>query len=132
VRHLRDYHEFPDVNTMANEQRRGAVENLVHLRVPVDEAISALKPFPWDSEHELATLGAAEVKVALEKFIDGRVSAEELEIWANGVEGRDDIDFTPHEVIDLITEIANPLLFSPLSTDTASKLLARINSLSNT
>jgi hypothetical protein len=116
---------------MTIQRRKAAVENLVHLRVPVNEAINALKPFPWDFEQELVTVGIAEIVAALNRFLAGNLSAEELEAWANGVEGRDDIDFSPREVIDLITEIANPLLFSPLDTQTVRKLITRVDSLSN-
>jgi hypothetical protein len=112
-------------------QRQVAVENLVHLRVPVDQAVSVLKSFPWDCEQELVTVGVTEVETALNRFIKGNLSTDELEAWANGIEGRDDIEFRPTLVIDVVTEIANPLLFSPLDKKTAGELLARLGSLPN-
>lgn len=111
------------------DRRRLAIANLVHLRVPVAEGIRAVQSFPWDSEKELVTLGAAELKTALGRFVNGDLSAGDLEAWANGIEGRDDIEFIPREIIDLVTEIANPLLFSPLNEDTARDLLSRIDAL---
>jgi len=69
------------------------------------------------------------LRTALEEFVNGDLSADELETWADSVEGRDDIEFTPREIIDLIAEIANPLLFSPLNKDSARELLTRIDAL---
>lgn len=116
---------------MTVEQRQAAVENLVHLRVPVDQAVSVLTTFPWDSEQELVTVGIAEVETALNRFVEGDLSADELEAWANGIECREDIEFRPSGVIDVITEIANPVLFSALDNKTARELLARLDSLPN-
>lgn len=93
------------------------------------EAISALKSFPWDSEQELVTVSTAEVKVALRSFLGGELTAGELEAWANGIEVRDDIAFRPREITDLITEIANPVLFAALDARAARELLIRADSL---
>ena len=43
----------------------------------------------------------------------------------NVVEGRDDISFRLREIIDLITELANPLLFAPLDVGTVRNLIQR-------
>jgi hypothetical protein len=114
---------------MSTEDRREAVANLVHLRRSIVEAIDELRKFPWDSERELVTLGPSELRHALKEFERGEISAEELESWANGVEGRDDIEFRPRVIIDLIFEIANPLISRPLNDDTTADMLSRISEL---
>jgi len=110
-------------------ERREAVADLVQLRTSVDDAVSALRRFPWDCEDELVMLGPAELRHVLRAFLGGSLSANQLENWANAVEGRDDVSFEPREMIDLVTELANPLLFKPLSTETAREMLQRIDSL---
>lgn len=111
-------------------QRRAVVADLVGIRKPVEQAAARLREFPWDSDEELVVLGPAEMRAALRKFIDGTISASDLEAWANAVEGRDDIRFEPAGIIDLITEIANPILFSPITIPSMRALLARIDELS--
>ncbi|MBB5159621.1 hypothetical protein [Saccharopolyspora phatthalungensis] len=91
------------------------------------EAIAELRTFPWDCDEELVTLGPSELRTAIEKFLVGNLSAQELEDWANAVEGRDDIDFAPEEMTDLVAEIANPLLFEAITPESMTNLANRLS-----
>ncbi|MGH3623468.1 MAG: hypothetical protein ACRDQ5_17000 [Sciscionella sp.] len=98
-----------------DEDRAHALDDLVHLRVPVAEAIAALGRFPWDSDTELVTLDADALAHVLDRFLEGSLLPQALEDWANAVEGRDDIAFSSDDLIDHIAELANPLLYRPLN-----------------
>ncbi|MGI8310447.1 hypothetical protein [Saccharopolyspora sp. ASAGF58] len=111
------------------ETRRQAVSDLVLLRKTVPDAITEMRKYPWDCDEELITLGPTELRTAIEKFLAGALSAQELEDWANAVEGRDDIDFAPEKMTDLVAEIANPMLFEPITPESMKKLADRLSSL---
>ena len=115
-----------DMSTQAREQ---AVADLVRLRRPLDEAIAGLRRFPWDSDEELVELEPADLRRVLDRYLAGDLSAEQLEDWANAVEGRDDIGFRPRDVIDLIAELANPTLFRPLTQETVRDLVRQVDAL---
>lgn len=73
----------------------------------------------------MVELGPFELTDVLDRFLRRELTAEELEGWANAVEGRDDIAFRPSEIIDLMAELANPLLFAALTPDTVRELTRR-------
>jgi hypothetical protein len=111
------------------DSRRAAVADLVCRRRPLAEAIATLRRYPWDCDEELVELGPSVLRSVLSDFLAGSISAPDLEEWANAVEGRDDIAFVPYEVIDVVAALANPLLYEPLTQETAGRLLRDVDSL---
>jgi hypothetical protein len=85
------------------------------MRRPLDDVMKTLHQYPWDSKDELTEFGPAELRYALDSFLDGALSAEQLEAWANAIEGRDDIGFRPSALIDLVAKLAKP--YTPLAAD---------------
>lgn len=58
----------------------------------------------------------------------GNISAETVEIWADTVEFRDDIDFAKDEqVIDAIFILANPVINGRLDNHLAEQILSNIS-----
>jgi hypothetical protein len=114
---------------MSQLDRSQAVADLVFLRRPLPDAVAQLRSFPWDADQELVTLGPAALQAVLERTLGGELSAQQLEDWANAVEGRDDIAFEPQAMVDLVAEVANPVLYEPLTTDTVLDLLGRLKAL---
>ncbi len=93
--------------------RLDAVRDLVELRVPVAEAVSVLRGFPWD-EDELVDLDVAHVTAALAAYDAGALDATDLEAWADAVEGRDDIGRTAGQeqlLNDVLMALSSPELF---------------------
>ncbi|MGH3685708.1 MAG: hypothetical protein ACRDRU_12465 [Pseudonocardiaceae bacterium] len=114
---------------MNAESRREAVADLVYRRRPLIEAVTTLRQYPWDCEEELVELGPSVLRSVLTDFMAGSTSADDLEEWANAVEGRDDIAFVPSGAIDVIAALANPLLYEPLNQETARQLLHDVDAL---
>lgn len=117
--------------TTMNERKK-ALEALLTLAMPLEQAKRRLAAFSWDAETEVAFVSLSHVAGLLTQFLSGRVSRPEVEDWANAVEGRDDLGFEPmHEplVRELMHELANPLITQPLTRDRAMELLARIESM---
>ncbi len=85
---------------------------------------SELGRFPWDSDEELVVLRRKHCIAILNRFLVGTVSAAEVEDWANTVEGRDDIGLEPgneSQLREMIHELANPMLTTPLTVDSATR-----------
>ena len=114
---------------MTIAERRVALEDLLLLRRPIGEAIEAVKRFPWDSDVELVTLTRSNALRLLEAFTTGTATAMECEVWANAVEGRDDIGFeVGAEAVlkDFLFELATPEASRELTLETADDWRRRL------
>ena len=105
--------------------RKTALENLIQFKLPIEQAISYLAQFEWDSEVELVSLEAAQIQNVLQLFTQGTISALEVEAWANAIECREDIKIETLLVNEVLHELANPQLTQPLSVDRASFWLSQ-------
>jgi hypothetical protein len=62
----------------------------------------------------------------LGRFINEELNENEVEAWANAIEGREDIDYEigyEELLSDVIHQLANPLLTVPLTTSSAEEIL---------
>jgi hypothetical protein len=83
----------------------------------------------WDSERELVTIRPAHVLKVLSRFRSGALSAEQVEKWANAIEGREDIDLEAQNrelLREAIFALANPDLQGDITTDVADRWIERI------
>ncbi|WP_007026846.1 hypothetical protein [Saccharomonospora iraqiensis] len=106
--------------------RQEIVTDLVEFRKPIEHTLAALREFPWDSDEELATLDVSALRRVVDMFERGRIDADELEEWADAVEGRDDIAFGSQDVIDAVNTLANPVLFGPLTKENVNRIVSEI------
>lgn len=112
--------------------RTETLKDLIEFRKPLYTAIADIRSFPWDSDEEFVTVDPAVLGRALRMFLEGTLSPQELEDWANAIEGRDDIAFDPADAMEVVVELANPILYRPLNEDTAMSLLTRVQAQSAT
>ena len=105
--------------------REEAVQVLVRFDQPVDVLRASLTAFNWDwVGPPLARLTCQAVESALHRYQRGELTGDEVEAWADLLEGRDDIEFEPMAA-QAIFELANPELHGPLP-DIVPALLARL------
>jgi hypothetical protein len=111
-------------------KRIDALQALVRFDKPLGEVFETLSQYPWDGE-ELVVLSCAHVASVLNRFMNGTISAADVENWADAIEGRDDIGFDAESrdlLKDAIWELANPILTNELSRDSAKVLINRMKS----
>jgi hypothetical protein len=109
--------------------RKVALEDLIQLRGSVDDARQRLRAFDWDANPNLVALTPATVIGVLDRYLSGKVTADEIEKWADGIEGREDIAFPPlYETVlkELLFELANPKINRPLSPESAREWSERL------
>jgi hypothetical protein len=116
--------------TLALPSRRQVVNHLVQWSMPLAEIEEHLKRFPWDSDQGVLAICTREHAArALERFLEGAVSAEDLSRWADTINLRDDIGYEPvsgRKVQRMIFELANPEAFDPVTPETARSWLERL------
>lgn len=113
-----------------NDHRMSVVRELLEQTRPLGQTIHALSLFDWDYEGPKLVLSKSHLENALEKFINGNLSAAEIENWANSIEGREDIEYKRDEADQIdsaLFELANPLLTQELNFVRAQQLLTRMS-----
>jgi|SRR5450830_77193 hypothetical protein len=120
------------MGTRAKDPRRvDALNDLLRLRIPVADAIQNLQHFPWDSTEELTVLTVADVVSVLESHVLGEMDAQDLESWAEAIEGRDDVAMETRRAEGLtqaLFELSSSELFGPVAS-TAPRLLERLRAI---
>ena len=105
--------------------REEAIQSLVRLAHPLDALSASLGAFEWDWDGPpLARLSGMQVASLLQRYVAGEVTGDEVETWANLLEGRDDVEFSA-KAREAIFDLANPELQGPLA-EVAPALLSRL------
>jgi hypothetical protein len=109
--------------------RASDLRSLLELKGSPSVLAARVQAHPWDSDIDLVHLLPSHLRVALEGYVSGNLSAEEIELWANALECREDIGFpAPHEqpYRAILHALANPLLTTPLSQASAQQWLSQL------
>jgi|SRR6185369_1136425 len=104
--------------------RKKILQELVEFREHPSEMRSALSAFEWDSDEELIQMEKRQIATVLQKFISGEITSEEVEDWANLIEGRDDVDYA--EVAEILHILANPAITYQLTPSVATNLIDKL------
>jgi hypothetical protein len=75
----------------------------------------------------MATMRIDNITEALNRYLNGSVSAKDVEKWADAVEGRDDIEYAGGQektISELLSVLSNPEINGPLTLAAAMTLLA--------
>ncbi|MDR0780003.1 MAG: hypothetical protein LBF16_04820 [Pseudomonadales bacterium] len=106
--------------------------DLLDFSKPISFLMDSLKGSDWSFAGKPVTMKQEHIKRVLLRYIQGHLTAEDIENWANLIEGREDIDFEPdHEEVigECVHELANPSLTHELSVQRATELLSLLRSL---
>jgi hypothetical protein len=99
------------------------------MTMPLKNVIQELYAMTWDYDGECVEMTTEHLAGALRRYLRGEVSGADMELWANQVEGRDDVQLeaSSESVIEeVLHELANPLLTQPLDRIRAAQLLSSL------
>ena len=85
------------------------------------ELREALRAYNWDSDEEFVTLTKKDIHLVLDRYLRSELTSKEVEDWADAFDMRDDVGFEDEDTIDIIGELANPVV--PLTPEYARKLI---------
>lgn len=111
------------------KSRADILNDIVHLSAPLLDSIGLLRQFDWDSENALVTVTPNDIVKILQQFIDSQLSQQDVEAWANAIEGRDDIAYEGNHkdaINDVIFSMANPELTESMSIKFANELIDKL------
>ena len=113
--------------TDLRSERLAAVEDLLRFAIPLEMSARRLMTFPWDYVGVGVSFHAGHVISVLQRVLDGTISVDQVEEWANMIECREDVDISggPEGWTGrTLHELANPPLFGAFSCERAKVLLA--------
>lgn len=112
------------------KDRLSLVRDLLACTDTVQEIAAQLAEMGWDYDGDGVALTGAHLVAILRRFEAGLLSGEEVETWANLVEGRDDVEFEQEhseEIEDVLYELANPELTQTLDKARAKMLIEKVS-----
>jgi len=101
--------------------RQQALQQIIAFGEQRDAAVTALAKFGWDPSFEVISIDSHALIVVLTKYMSGVISADDLELWANFIECRDELDYS--EIDGYIYALADPELMGGISLTTIEKML---------
>jgi len=110
--------------------RTAALRALVELQVTPRAAIATLSSYNWDSPDDLVILAPGDIVRLLNKYLRSEITSEDWRLWAEALEGRDDIGFSEESgdiVKEFIFQSATSEIFEPLTDSLARAWISRLS-----
>ncbi len=108
-----------------NMDRVEVLKQIVRSGDKREFAYSVLASLPFDSEVELVKVTKEDLANVLNKFLLNEITADDLELWANFIECRNDLNYA--EIEDYIYALANPVLVGEIDIIKISKMVQLLN-----
>jgi hypothetical protein len=111
-------------------RRSELLDQLARYDGPSAPILEELRSMGWDwSGEPLLVLSKAHFLGVMDRYLAGSVSAEQLEEWAENLEQREDVTFSP-EAKDALDEVlfclANPSINLGISNESVRKLREQV------
>jgi len=107
---------------MTKSKIKNILKSLINFSNYVNILEEEIKKVHWDNEISVLFTKRHIINV-LNLYLEDKIDEKELELWANLIEGREDIDFTSDNIQEIIFELANPCLYGELTKERVSHLL---------
>ena len=106
------------------------LRDLVGFAKPISELRGLLGTFKWDFDGIPLTMTRRHLRDVIERYMKGEISAQDIEDWANLIEGREDMTFESRDdnlLSEIVYELANPELTEELSYQRAKEIVDLLN-----
>ena len=111
------------------EGRAALLAKVVRYELPLEETLLMLSAFGWDSDQELYQLSSQDVIALLDRYLEGALTAAQVQHWAELLEMRDDVGFEVKQT-DLLKQIifrlANPEVNRTITRTLAVEIQAQL------
>jgi hypothetical protein len=118
------------MNGNEEQMRLAVVADLLAMNGSLDEVVQKLAAFAWDYDGDGVELTKQHLASVIKRYAEGKISAAEVEKWANYIEGRDDVLIdtdAERDIEGVLHELANPYLTQSLTHTRVAQLLAVLN-----
>jgi hypothetical protein len=106
--------------------RTEILSELVTFSKPLGFLSHGLSQLEWDYEEMPVVMMSTHLLKVLDRFVRGELNAQEIESWANLVEGREDLEFSEEILGEFVYELANPELEGELTRLRATEIIQEL------
>ena len=111
---------------------KSPLEGVLELGEPLDDILAQLEKFePPQGSGEVIQLERSHLQRALNLFLEGKLSAEDVESWATVIEGSNELKGHANDeelLRRVVHQMANPYITEELTHESARELLKRLDS----
>jgi len=111
-----------------NNSRLDTIKKLVSFSDNIENIKDEIQKYSWDYEGKPYVLTKIDMINICKKYINHELSQNDIVIWANLIEGREDIDFEITMLEDIIYLFANPNLEGAATVSKCEEFIKKINS----
>lgn len=107
------------------EQRKKLVSQLVNYEADPLQLVDELCAYGWDCDTDLIEIQKEHIEKVLDLYLNKKIQAKDLNVWAECLERREDIGFEKEhkDVIDeSIFWLANPEINYEITPDLAKRI----------
>lgn len=106
--------------------RQQALQQIIEFGKQRELAVMALAQFGWDPSFPMIRVDNNVLISVLSKFMANEINADDLALWANFIECRDELDYSAIE--GYIYALAEPEQMGGISQDTITQMLEILTS----
>lgn len=113
------------MSSQKNLNRTNLIKKIISYEDVTDQAFAELSSYEWDFDGNPVSFGAQDIRHILKLYLDKKISAQDIDKWANFLECRDDVE--PHvSIAEILFELANPDIQGELTEARAKALLLKL------
>jgi hypothetical protein len=93
------------------EDRASLLARVARYELPLEDTLVMLRAYGWDADAELYQLSRRDVRSILVRYLESRLTAAQLQDWAELLEMRDDLGYEPQcaDILKhILSRLANP------------------------
>lgn len=102
---------------------------VINMQPDYGIAMKALEEYGWDFNGNPLMIQSSVFKEILSGFVEEKIAATDIHIWAEFLELREDVDFFENDepiLSQILYELANPDLEGELTKDRAKSLISQL------
>jgi len=110
------------------KERKRLVKSLIEYEGDINDIIAQLSKYEFDSE-PLVTLTRQNIIKVIEHFLKGAISTIEIEIWADAVEMRDDIEYEQNYekvIADILFKLSEQEINEPITANLIKGMIVQL------
>jgi hypothetical protein len=108
-------------------ERIDILRDLIGFKGNIASLKEELSLYPWDSSQSLLTLTNSNMLLILHSCLSNNINLEDLILWANLIENRDDIDFENPGLQELIFDLASPEINGEITRGSLIEIIKKLS-----
>ncbi len=107
--------------------RTDILKDLLYFKGNLPSLREELSQYPWDTEEAYLLMTKKHFLNVISRCLKDEISLQDLEVWANLIECRDDLDFENEELQEIVFELASPEINGAITRERLHEIIKNIS-----